>query len=175
VGYPLLVLTAWHLVRPRGITANQPLIFIKTYDNQHALMDIVRADTPRDLVLLKSILPQKKSGPAVSIATNLPTLGSAVWAIGNPKGVARNISTGVLGQVIAIHASGLKAIFYRTDTATHYGSSGGGLFNNDGKLIGIMSLRGHYRDQAIPLVRHPVPGSAKAVALPHIHNILKGI
>lgn len=89
-------------------------------------------------------------------AKNLPTVvfgdstalyqGQYVMSIGNPYGLNDTLSTGTvssLGRDI-LYRDGVQEIMYanmiQTDTSTNPGNSGGGLFNEKGELVGIMTI-----------------------------------
>lgn len=89
-------------------------------------------------------------------AKNLPTVvfgdstalyqGQYVMSIGNPYGLNDTLSTGTvssLGRDI-LYRDGVQEIMYanmiQTDTSTNPGNSGGGLFNERGELVGIMTI-----------------------------------
>lgn len=89
-------------------------------------------------------------------AKNLPTVlfgdstslyqGQYVMSIGNPYGLNDTLSTGTvsaLGRDI-LYRDGTQEIMYanmvQTDTSTNPGNSGGGLFNEKGELVGIMTI-----------------------------------
>ena len=63
------------------------------------------------------------------LATKEPTIGDRVWAIGNPAMLEDAITGGVIMKKNIAH--------YFIDNKIYYGSSGGGLFNAKGELIGV--------------------------------------
>ncbi|MBS0358778.1 MAG: serine protease [Proteobacteria bacterium] len=71
-------------------------------------------------------------------------IGEEVYAIGNPEGLEKTISRGLL--------SNKDNAILQTDASTSPGSSGGGLFDSDGNLIGITTgkVRGENIGFAIP-------------------------
>ncbi|MBD1865106.1 MULTISPECIES: serine protease, partial [Trichocoleus] len=60
-----------------------------------------------------------------------PKIGQKAYAIGDPKGLERSLSDGIVSR---IDGSGLIQF---TATAS-FGSSGGPLLNEDGQVIGIV-------------------------------------
>ena len=80
-----------------------------------------------DLCLLKTeglSAPQAEIGETKSLS-----IGDSVYAIGNPNGIYGTLSSGIVSQV---HPNDIQ-----TTTALAGGSSGGGLFNHEGQLVGI--------------------------------------
>ena len=63
------------------------------------------------------------------IAVAEPKAGDAVWAVGNPAMLEDAITRGTLVRKMGIS--------YLIDAKIYYGSSGGGLFNTKGELIGV--------------------------------------
>ncbi|TDG15244.1 serine protease [Seongchinamella unica] len=63
-------------------------------------------------------------------------IGEDVAAIGNPKGLETSLSRGIVGQKRT--RSGLRLI--QTDAAISSGSSGGGLFDRAGYLVGVTTF-----------------------------------
>ncbi|MEH6585124.1 MAG: trypsin-like peptidase domain-containing protein [Halioglobus sp.] len=84
----------------------------------------------------------------LEVANNLPSyvslgrshnslkIGEDVGAIGNPKGLDTSLSRGIVAQKRA--RDGLQLI--QTDAAISSGSSGGGLFDTAGNLVGITTF-----------------------------------
>jgi serine protease Do len=95
----------------------------------------IAADAPRDVCLLAVAgldVPDKPIGAANALA-----IGQRVYAIGYPGGRAQAITQ---GSVLALHDfEGGQVI--RTDAAFEPGQSGGGLFDRDGNLVGILTFK----------------------------------
>lgn len=62
-------------------------------------------------------------------------IGESVYAIGNPEGFDKTISNGIISNKHDMHG----IIILQTTAPISHGSSGGGLFDLNGKLIGITS------------------------------------
>ena len=112
---------------------------------------VVKAPTSR----VKQINPNVK---AVTFADDYH-VGDMAIAIGNPKGEGISVSQGIVSvdsEYIKLSIDGTSKSYrvMRIDAALYHGSSGGGLFNKDGKLIGITNA-GDGDDQninyAVPL------------------------
>lgn len=102
--------------------------------------------------------------------------GEKVYAIGNPEGEGISVSSGVVSveaEYIDIYAADdttvLNMLEIRTDTAVNHGNSGGGLFNADGKLIGIVNAR--LEDDGVDSFGYAIPSNlASSVAQNIIDN-----
>lgn len=110
------------------------------------------------------------------------TVGEKVYAIGNPDGDGLAVTSGLVSveseyiQLSALdnrdengdgYADGVEYRVIRTDAAINGGNSGGGLFDADGKLIGIVNAKnvGEEMDNmgyALPISQ----------VMPLVHNIL---
>jgi len=92
-------------------------------------------DTERDLCLLKVA---NFTVPAVTIApADSLRAGARVYAIGAPRGLETTISDGLLSGIRRNAASAVEAL--QISVPISPGSSGGGLFDAQGRLIGITS------------------------------------
>lgn len=89
-----------------------------------------------DLIKFKIELGSQITSP-VSINIELPAKGSNVFAVGYPNGFnvegESTLSTGIISGIRVINEE--KII--QTSTPITHGSSGGGLFDESGKLVGI--------------------------------------
>ena len=92
---------------------------------------------------------KKSSARAISAAdSDAISVGQRVYAIGNPKGEGMSVTSGVVSvdaEYIDIKSSdekkNLSLLEMRIDAAINHGNSGGGLFDKDGKLVGIVNAR----------------------------------
>nr|WP_294680589.1 stalk domain-containing protein [uncultured Anaerotignum sp.] len=102
---------------------------------------VVGLDTYADIALLKidkaDLTP---ATPAFSYQS-----GDAVTAIGSPNGVRNTVSTGVI--------EGFDRDVISTSAVIAPGSSGGGLFNSKGEVIGMTSFFGDSHYFSIPIAQ----------------------
>jgi hypothetical protein len=89
-------------------------------------------DTARDLCQLR--VPGLQA-PAVALAADDPLVGQAVVALGAPAGLELTLSTGIVSAVRRDDAG--RVVVIQTSAAVSRGSSGGGLFDERGRLVGI--------------------------------------
>jgi S1-C subfamily serine protease len=109
---------------------------------------VVDYDPRRDLVVLKikgERLPTVEMGDSDLLET-----GDEVYAIGAPKGLGQTLSAGI---VSAVRDSGEGYRLIQTTTPISPGSSGGGLFDIRGRLVGITESKfvGENLNFAIPI------------------------
>jgi S1-C subfamily serine protease len=93
-----------------------------------------------DLALIRLTAELNSARPAHLIANYEWTIGEAIWASGSPMGVLSINRASITGY--------LADSFVLTDTAIWFGSSGGGVYNSHGYLIGVE--RGVTIDRNVP-------------------------
>lgn len=98
-------------------------------------------DPDRDLCQLK--VPDLNAKP-VAMAKSMDTLkvGEKVYAIGSPLGLDLTLSEGIISGLRDIFEDSVPLI--QTTASISQGSSGGGLFNQNGQLIGITTFFAKY-------------------------------
>ncbi|MBO4283697.1 MAG: trypsin-like peptidase domain-containing protein [Clostridia bacterium] len=105
-----------------------------------------------DIAVLKiedSEFLRNSSALAVAVAdSDLLTVGDTAIAIGNPKSGGISVTRGIVSvdsEYVQMEAcDNVSIVTYRllrVDTAINSGNSGGGLFNEDGRLIGIVNAK----------------------------------
>lgn len=124
----------------RHVIEGSKRVFITLHDRREFWADLIGVDEATDLALLKidgkGELPFATFGNSDSLRT-----GQWLLAMGNPFGLRSTVTAGILsarGRSIDVLA-GAERIesFLQTDAAVNPGSSGGGLVNSKGELIGI--------------------------------------
>ena len=95
------------------------------------------SDPDRDLCQIGAA-DTKGFEQAVSHLTNISTLrvGQKVYAIGAPQGLELTLSDGLISSLRALPIGTI----IQTNAPVSKGSSGGGLFDSNGRLIGITSF-----------------------------------
>ncbi|HBH37208.1 MAG TPA: serine protease [Curvibacter sp.] len=97
---------------------------------------LLHADVQRDLCLLKV---DNFSATQVEVAPlSQIKVGSKAYAIGNPRGFEQTISEGLVSGIRRNDKDEIE--FIQTSAAISPGSSGGGLFDDQGRLIGVTTL-----------------------------------
>jgi tetratricopeptide (TPR) repeat protein len=104
-------------------------------------------DPERDLCLLAT--PDLLVRPVRIVDVNALKVGQRVYAIGTPKGLERTLSEGLISSL----RPRARSFVIQTSAAMSPGSSGGGLFDDEGRLVGISSFqyaRGQNLNFAVP-------------------------
>lgn len=133
-----LVLTNAHVI------AEASKIFISLYDGSQYEAKIVGTDTENDLAVLKFEPPKNIKLTTIKFG-NSSTLkvGQRVLAIGNPFGLERTLTDGIvsaLGRPIQNDKNIIIKNMIQTDTAINPGNSGGPLLDTQGRMIGINTM-----------------------------------
>jgi len=98
------------------------------------LATIIRVDSDHDLSLLKA---EGLDAPAVPMRDSSGlAVGERVYAIGAPEGLELTLSEGLISALRGYREGRL----IQTSAAISRGSSGGGLFDSQGKLVGITTF-----------------------------------
>ena len=136
------------IVRPNIVATNCHVIdgdgdnvIVYKHDNRQASTNtpyeatIRYRDDDYDFCLLD--VPSLWGIPATMRKYNTLNIGENVYALGSPKGLDLSLSTGIISQL----RRGETNRYIQTDAAISPGSSGGGLFDSEGNLIGILTKK----------------------------------
>lgn len=102
---------------------------------------LIGADERTDLAVIK--IDAENLIPATLGSSSDLSVGDAVIAIGNPLGELMSTVTGgwISGLNRTIMVDDYEMSLMQTDAAVNPGNSGGGLFNSQGELIGIVNAK----------------------------------
>ena len=102
-------------------------------------VDIVATNPFLDLALLKVELPEEYTPTVTYLAAQDDVRdGDAVFAIGNPLGLERSVSEGIIGKR---NRADQGLVYIQTTAQINPGNSGGPLFNNRGEVIGVTNMK----------------------------------
>ena len=114
---------------------------------------VLARNDERDLCLLYVDQLSDPPAPAAARLGSAKTLsvGEEVYAIGAPQGLELSLSRGIVSQLRGV-LDKRRGPLIQTDAAISPGSSGGGLFNANGELVGITTFkrRGENLNFALP-------------------------
>jgi putative serine protease PepD len=103
---------------------------------------LIGSDPDSDLAVIKIDTPREKLKIIPMGDSKNLRIGQKVLAIGNPFGLERTLTTGIissLGRTIRSEVGTLMEDIIQTDAAINPGNSGGPLLNSGGEIIGINS------------------------------------
>jgi S1-C subfamily serine protease len=124
-----LVVTNAHVVQGAG------QVTLLTQDERRVPATVVTTDDRQDLAILE---PDGPVGRGAELAGEGETLdqGDRVFAIGSPFGLQNTVTAGIVSNAGRVNPrNGVPMI--QIDAPINPGNSGGGLFDLDGRLIGI--------------------------------------
>jgi S1-C subfamily serine protease len=130
------ILTNYHVIED----ARQTVVTL--YDSSTHDAKLVGADPNNDLAVLKIEVPPEKLFPITWGDSSRLLVGLRVYAIGNPFGLERTLTTGIvssLNRSLRSENNRLIRGVIQTDAAINPGNSGGPLLNRKGEMIGITS------------------------------------
>ena len=107
-----------------------------------------KADWNRDVCSLS--VPGLLAPPVVLGSTKTLQVGASVYAIGTPEGLQRTLSEGIVSSLRPVSGGS----YIQTTAAISPGSSGGGLFDDHGRLLGLTSFfisKGQQLNFALPV------------------------
>ena len=132
-----VILTNRHVIAE---AAEQNAIQILTHDRKVLTITKIATNEEFDIAIIE--VAEALLQPAVLGDSDKVRIGDIVLAIGDPFGLDRSVSMGIIsavGRRKVPEASGLapRISFFQTDAAINPGSSGGMLLNLRGEVIGI--------------------------------------
>jgi S1-C subfamily serine protease len=111
-------------------------------DKSKVSAKLIGRDPSNDLAVIKISVPKEKLLPLKLGSSDALQVGQMAIAIGNPFGLDRTVTRGVVSSVGRTLRSGsgrqIRGII-QTDAAINPGNSGGPLLNSHGEVIGINS------------------------------------
>lgn len=128
------ILTNFHVIKGAQ-QARVTLFNGKTYD-----ASLVGADPINDLAVLKINAPAETLFPVILGDSGRLKVGMRVYAIGNPFGLERTMTTGIISSLnrsLKVHGGRTIRSIIQIDAAVNPGNSGGPLLDTQGALIGI--------------------------------------
>ena len=126
------------------VIENASTITISLSDGSSYEGSVVGQDVESDIAVLKFTPPADKELKTIAFGnSDSLKIGQKVIAIGNPFGLERTMTTGIisgLGRPIQESSSVIIRNMIQTDAAINPGNSGGPLLDSQGKMIGINTI-----------------------------------
>lgn len=124
------IVTNYHVIKD----ADEIIVKLNSGNSYSAL--VVGSDEPTDIGMIKittdETLPFADLGDSDTLK-----VGDWVLAIGNPFGLGSSVSAGIVSAKSRDIDMGSYDNFIQTDASINQGSSGGPMFNMEGKVVGI--------------------------------------
>ena len=119
-------------------------IYVSLYDGSQYEATVVGTDIDIDLAVIKFDPPEGITLKTISFGDSTKLLvGQKVIAIGNPFGMERTMTTGIvsgLGRPIQNSNNRIIRNMIQTDAAINPGNSGGPLLDTNGRMVGINTM-----------------------------------
>src|SRR6266704_3431151 len=129
-----------HIVTNYHVVRGAERLEVTLPDKSKVDAKVVGADANNDLAVIQISVPRGKL-TSIPLGTSKGLLvGQKVLAIGNPYGLERTLTTGIvssLGRSIQTENGRIIQDIIQTDAAINPGNSGGPLLNSEGQIIGI--------------------------------------
>lgn len=104
----------------------------------HKKVRIVALDPFHDLAVLQLQEPLEKDfRPVILTVGSEPAMGERIFVVGNPLGLERTVSEGVVSHT---GRNFFGKLFLQIDASVNPGNSGGPLFNSRGQVIGVINM-----------------------------------
>jgi len=142
MGSGAVIDTQGHIVTNYHVVRDAEQIQVTLPDKSKHAAKIVGSDPNNDLAVIQIDVPRGGLTPIPVGTSKGLQVGQKVLAIGNPFGLDRTLTTGIissLGRSIESENGRIIQDMIQTDAAINHGNSGGPLLNNQGQIIGINS------------------------------------
>jgi serine protease Do len=140
-GSGVIITSDGYIVTNNHVVQGASALKIYLQDGTEYEGTVVGTDELTDLAVVKI---EATGLPAATLGNSSSVLvGETVYAIGNPLGVfTSSVSAGIVsGLNRTLEVEGQSMTLMQTDASVNPGNSGGGLFNANGELIGIVNAK----------------------------------
>ena len=144
-GSGVILTTDGYIVTNYHVVEGAQQITVTLHDDSTYTATVVGSDQQSDIALLK--IDATGLTPAVLGDSDSVQVGAVVIAVGNPMGtLGGTVTDGIVSALNRdISVEGNEMTLMQTSAAISPGNSGGGLFNTNGELIGIVNAK--YSDE----------------------------
>lgn len=136
--------TRGYVVTNSHVISNAVKIYLSLSDGSQYEGSVVGIDSENDIAVLKFDPPKEITLTTIPFGSSKNLrVGQKVLAIGNPFGLERTLTTGIvsaLGRPIKTGKNTIIRDMIQTDTAINPGNSGGPLLDTGGRMIGINTM-----------------------------------
>lgn len=133
-----------YIVTNVHVIQNATEIYVSLSDGTQYEAEVVGKDAESDLAVIKFTPPKGTVLKTISFGDSSKLkVGQKVIAIGNPFGLERTMTTGIisgLGRPMRNNGNRIIRNMVQTDAAINPGNSGGPLLDTNGKMIGINTM-----------------------------------
>ena len=129
-----------HIITNHHVIAGTTGVFVRFDSGNVMRASVVGSSPDHDLAVLRVSQPAAALKPLPLGSSSDLRVGQAAFAIGNPFGLARSLTTGIISALDrTLPTSSAREItgVIQTDAAINPGNSGGPLLDSAGRLIGV--------------------------------------
>ena len=140
MGSGAIIDTQGHIVTNYHVIRDAELLEVTLPNKTKHKAKVVGTDANNDLAVIQIDVPRGGLTPIPMGTSKGLQVGQKVLAIGNPFGLDRTMTTGIisaLGRSIQSENGRIIDDIIQTDASINHGNSGGPLLNNQGQIIGI--------------------------------------
>ena len=134
-GSGVIVEPSGHIVTNEHVVQGATRVLVLTQDQRRIPATVVQVDARQDLAVLRPENPVGRGAEMSAAPDGGLRQGQRVFAIGSPFGLQNTVTAGVVSAVGRTNDEGVPMI--QIDAPINPGNSGGGLFDLDGRLVGI--------------------------------------
>jgi S1-C subfamily serine protease len=142
LGSGFVIDKAGHIVTNEHVIAGASKVQVSFSGNDQITATVVGKDTSSDIAVLKIDTHAQGLTPLSLGNSDSVRVGDPVYAIGNPFGYTRTLTSGIVSalqrQIIAPNSLPIDNAI-QTDAAINHGNSGGPLLDAAGQVIGVTS------------------------------------
>jgi S1-C subfamily serine protease len=140
LGSGFVIDKAGHIVTNYHVVEGADRVFVNFSGNDRVRARVVGVDPSTDIAVLQVNAQARALTPLPLGDSNAIKVGDAVVAIGNPFGLERTVTAGIVSalqrQIRAPNGFAIDEVV-QTDAAINQGNSGGPLLNSNGEVIGV--------------------------------------
>ncbi len=129
-----------HIITNYHVIDNAEKVLVTTYENENFEAKVIGKDEATDIAVLKINKPNSKF--VLFGDSNILKLGEWIMLIGNPFKLRNSVSVGIVSAknrtLNILGSSGIES-YIQTDAMANPGNSGGGMFNENGDFVGMIS------------------------------------
>lgn len=116
------------------------------------LSKVILDDADHDVALIKAVGDAIPAHDYAVMADNYPAVGEKIYVVGHVKGLYWTYIEGVVAGYRAGLPVDKNGPFIQLSAPVYFGNSGGGVFNSDGEVVGIVSFM-----MGAPLTNFAIP------------------
>ena len=131
---------AGHILTNNHVINNAREVTVTLFDGESYTAKYVGADPINDVAVIKIDAHPSVLHPVALGDSRRLRVGMRVFALGNPFGLERTLTTGIISSLnrsLQIHEDRTIKSIIQTDASINPGSSGGPLLDSHGRLIGM--------------------------------------